>query len=544
MIIYISKKKIKAMKKITYLAILLLFNLSFGQETIGLIFEDINAELADGYTLFKPTSDQRVFLINNCGEVVNEWTFSGNNARNAYLLENGNLLQSSTLQADIRDWNNNLLWSLDYQAFFGWTIHHDIAPLPNGNFLVMIRDIYSDTEMFALGFANAYVNAVQVLERIVEIEPVGTNSANIVWEWKLIDHMVQDFDSTKPNFGVVANNPQLYDVNYNNGNGSNPIHANAIDYNPNLDQIAVSARHLSEVFIIDHSTTTAEAASHSGGVYGKGGDFLWRWGNPEVYDQGTAADRKLGRQHDIKWITEGPHAGKMSVFSNDGYGSDITASSVHIIDPSHTNGVYSMSADKFLPTTYDWSWDGTIMSVPMHAAAQSGFQVLSNGNALICESDIGRLTEINSAGDVIWVYRIPVGAGVEYAQFDEPVGNGSFRAHRYPTDYPGFNGVTFNNTGKIEDINALTDDCVNRLSIDEVQLVDLKVYPNPTQGIVNFEFNEVIDTIEVFNLTGQSVLIVKESNRIDLSSFSNGLYMVKLSTGASTKFVKVLKDNN
>jgi len=518
-------------------------SISFGQETIGLIFDDINAEKAEGYTLFKPTSDDNVYLINNCGEVVNQWAFSGSNARNAYLLENGNLLQSSGLQVEIRDWNDNILWGITFQDEFGWRIHHDIEPLPNGNFLVLVRQSLTDTEMFAEGLDTSYNNPTLVLERIIEIEPVGTDSANIVWEWRLIDHIVQDFDNTKPNFGVVADNPQLYNINYDNGNGSNPIHANAIDYNEDLDQIAVSARHLSEVFIIDHSTTTAEAASHSGGTYGKGGDFLWRWGNPEAYGQGTATDRTLGKQHDIKWITEGPHQGKMSVFCNDGYGSNLTASSVHIIDPSDTNGVYAMSADKFLPVTYDWSWDGTIMSEVMHAAAQSGFQVLPNGNALICESDIGRITEINSAGDVIWVYRIPVGAGVEYAQFDEPIGNGSFRAHKYPLDYPGFNGVTFNNTGKIEDINSLTDDCVNRLSIDNVELAEFRVYPNPTAGIVNFEFTQAIDLIEVYDITGQKVLTTSNSNSIDLGRFANGMYMIKLSLGLSSKIVKVVKDN-
>lgn len=533
------------MKNFTFLTLLfLLFNVSFSQETIGLIYDDINEEKADGYTLFKPTSDQRVFLIDNCGEVINEWTFSGSNARNAYLLENGNLLQSSTLQADIRDWDNNLIWSLDYEDTFGWTIHHDIEPLPNGNFLVLVRDIYSDVEMSALGMSAAYINAVTVLERIVEIEPVGTNSANIVWEWKLIDHLIQDFDNTKPNFGVVADNPQLYNVNYDNGNGSNPIHANAIDYNEDLDQIIVSARHLSEVFVIDHSTTTADAATSSGGLYGKGGDFLWRWGNLEVYDKGTASDRTLGRQHDVKWITEGPHQGKISVFSNDGYGSNMTASSVHIIDPNGVNGVYGLDASgKFLPATYDWSWDGTIMGLVMHAPAQCGFQTLPNGNALINESDIGRITEINSNGDVIWVYRIPVGAGVEYTQFSEPVGNGAFRAHRYPSDYPGFDGVTFNNTGKIEDINSLTDDCVNRLSIEETTLAEFKAYPNPTRGEVNFEVNQPIDLIEVYTITGQKVLSNASSDKIDLTNLSNGMYMLKLYIGNTNEYVKVLKDN-
>lgn len=532
------------MKKsiILILFLIISFKLSFAQETIGLILDDVNQEKSDGYTLIKPTSDSRVFLINNCGEVVNEWTSVATNTRNVYLLESGNLLQSNTLQAEMRDWNNNLLWSLDYQSYFGWSIHHDIEPLPNGNFLVMIRDIYSDIEMFALGHANAYVNAVNVLERIVEIEPVGTSDANIVWEWKLIDHLIQDFDSSKPSFGVIADNPQRYNVNYNNGNGSNPIHANAIDYNPVLDQIALSARHLSEVFILDHSTTTTQAATNSGGIYGKGGDFLWRWGNPEVYNQGNVSDRKLGRQHDIKWILDGPDAGKLSVFSNDGYGSDLTASSIHIIDQNANNGVYSMDAGRFLPNDYYWSWDGTIMSEVMHAGAQCGVQILPNGNALINESDIGRISEVTNIGDVVWVYRIPVGGDTNFDQFSEPTGNGSFRAHRYPENYPGFNGVTFNNTGKIENINVISDNCVNALSIDDQNLIGLTVYPNPTKGFLNFNFHAPIDLIEVFDLSGKSVLTSSNSNHVNIESLEQGLYVVKISTNKKTKFIKIAKD--
>mmetsp|Transcript_2085 Transcript_2085/g.4307 ORF Transcript_2085/g.4307 Transcript_2085/m.4307 type:complete len:531 (-) Transcript_2085:44-1636(-) len=530
------------MKKIIVLILLSTFYVSHSQETLGLILDDVNGAKSDGYTLFSPRSDDRVFLIDNCGEVLNQWDFSGRKGVSSYILENGNLLQSSRFDADIRDWDNNILWGINYEDTFGFEIHHDIEPLPNGNFLVLVRDVYSDIEMFAEGLDTSYFLETLVLERILEIQPVGTDSAQIVWEWKLFDHLVQNFDNTKPNFGVVADHPELLDMNFDNGNGSNLIHANALDYNEDLDQLAFSSRSLSEVFVIDKSTTTAEAASHTGGTYGKGGDFLWRWGNPEVYDQGTAADKTLGRQHDIKWITEGPTQGMMSVFSNDGYGDDFFASSIHIIDQSDVNGVYTLNSGKFLPQNYVWSWDGVIMGEVMHAGAQSGVQILSNGNALINESDIGRLTEVDPAGNILWVYRIPVGNDVNFDQFSEPEGNGAFRAHRYPTDYIGFSGVTFNNTGIIEDQNTISSDCVNRLSIDDEALNNLSVYPNPTSGILNFRFERPIDQVQVYSITGQRVLSKSTTDFINLSALDQGIYIVELVVDNTSEFIKVLKD--
>ena len=90
------------------------------------------------------------------------------------------------------------------------------------------------------------------------------------------DHYIQDFDPAQLNYGVVSEHPELFDINLPELNSSNSNsthdwnHFNSIDYHPELDQILISTRNSDEIWILDHSTTTEEAASHSI-AYGKGG---------------------------------------------------------------------------------------------------------------------------------------------------------------------------------------------------------------------------------------------------------------------------------
>ena len=177
--------------------------------------------------------------------------------------------------------------------------------MKNGNILILCWEYKSLSESIAAGRdPNSMIDNELWSTYILEVEPIGIDSINIIWEWHLWDHLVQDFDSTKQNFGVVSQNPQRLDINYYFGNGKNDwLHCNSIDYNEDLDLIVIGSRALSELYIIDHSTTTIQASSNSGGNSDKGGDFLYRWGNPQAYDAVSTAQKLFG-QHDVHWIDD------------------------------------------------------------------------------------------------------------------------------------------------------------------------------------------------------------------------------------------------
>ncbi|MDG1333026.1 MAG: aryl-sulfate sulfotransferase [Crocinitomicaceae bacterium] len=472
--------------------------------TVGLVYA--GGGISEGYTLFSPEQNNEVYLIDNCGEVINSWTFSENPGLTCYLLENGTLLRAGTDSLEIRSWDNTLIWSYELTSP-NENQHHDIEPLPNGNIFVISTDKYSSSEMVALGRNPSITNNNFRLEKIIEIEPVGMNQANVVWEWKFIDHLIQDADSTKPNYGVIADHPELLDINYDNGHTGDWVHLNGIDYNDQLDQIIISARHLGEIYIIDHSTTALEAAVHAGGVSNRGGDFLWRWGNNSVYQQGTINDQLLFEQHDAKWVLEGyPNEGKISLFNNGGDGTN-SFSSIHLIEPEIVGNSYGMASNQFLPMTYDWSWNGTLLGVPLFANKKCGVQSLQNGNFMITQTQLGQAYEINSLGELVWSYKNPHGTLV-YSQNDiiPNEANTIFRAEKYTPDFPGFSGITLTASGPIENFNDLSEACTIDLGVENDYQSIIYIENPVSEGLIKFN-NEVEDlSLVVFNSAGRIVL--------------------------------------
>ena len=535
-------------KNILLLILIFVCQLGSAQTTAGLLYHDEN--VSDGYTLFTPLKNNETYLINNCGEKINQWTFTEIPGATCYLLPNGNLMRAGQNNIETRDWNNNIVWTYATTAN-GIMQHHDIHPLPNGNVLCVVTDTYSLAAITALGRNPAITGANLKLDKLVELHPTGLNTATIVWEWKFKDHLIQDFDATKLNFGVVGDHSELLDVNYSNGNTVDYIHVNGIDYNATLDQIIISGRHLNEIYIIDHSTTTAQAAGHTGGTSNHGGDFLWRWGNPEVYKQGTVADKKLFLQHCSQWVENGYlDEGKITVFNNGAPASNQTFTSIVMLQPEIVGGVYTKSANKFNPVTYDWSWNGSILGVTVFEDKQCGMHALPNGNMIIAETSQGRVSEITKAGNVLWSYKNPTGPIVSgsptiYSQFSSvPVGdNGFFRAEKYPANFAGFAGqnMTPNTSAIIENQNSLSVACTAALGNEDFNAQNLFILNPVKNNTIQFNKNITADFITVYDTNGRLIYSQNsfDGNKIEIN-LSTAVYFMQIQQGSITKKLKIV----
>ena len=88
------------------------------------------------------------------------------------------------------------------------------------------------------------------------------------------------------------------------------------------------------------------------------------------------------------------------------------------------------------------------------------------------------------------------------------------------------------------------NDCGSHVGVAEVSESNVRLYPNPTNGILNIESNGEM-TISVMNILGQKVLetTATDNTTIDLSGFESGIYMVRVMTenGMMTEKVNVRK---
>jgi hypothetical protein len=425
-----------------------------------------DADLAQpyaGYNLFAPLGDTTTYLIDNSANVIRSWASDYTPGNSVYLRSTGHLLRTGAVGNSTFptgggggivqefSWCGDLLWEFEHSTD-QYVLHHDIEPMPSGNVLMIAWELKTQAEALATGRDPGLLGTSGLYpDKIIEVRPTGPNSGEIVWQWHVWDHLVQDYDAARPNFGVVADHPELIDLNHADGPNPSWSHVNSVDYNADLDQILLSARGFSEFWIIDHSTTTAEAAGHTGGNSGMGGDLLYRWGNPATYAAGSANDQQLFVQHDAHWIAADlPGAGNILVFNNGDGRPDGDYSSVdEITPPVNPDGTYTLvPGAAYGPAAPVWSY---IADPPasFYADHISGAQRLANGNTLICDGPSGHVFEVTNAGDVIWEYTHGGGPATQI-----------FRCERYGLDFPGFfDPVDLNRDGVVDglDVEFLTN---------------------------------------------------------------------------------------
>lgn len=447
-----------------------------------------------GYTLIAPVNSTQVHLVALDGTVAHTWETGLAPGAWSYLLDDGTLLRCARNDDAPKFKGGGIGGILQRLAPDGTVLwrhriaddeqnqHHDLEPLPNGNFLLIAWERKSAEEAIALGRHPQGVGEPGLWpDAVLELEPTPPEGARVVWKWHAWDHLVQDVDPAKPNYGELAAHPGRIDINadfepeeseeerrereemerqmaaigYAGGeepeedaprDGPAPdrfektgdwLHCNAVAYHAELDLIVLSSPRLSEIFVIDHSTTIEEAASSSGGRHGRGGELLWRWGNPVMHGAGGASDQRLFAQHDPTWVG-GADAPRVLVFDNgSGRPGDVGYSRVlELALPfSPATGFDVPERGKHGPAAPAWSYEDR---GNFYSAFISGAQRLPNGNTLVCSGASGRVFEVTASGELVWEYLNPHGGDVkppEHAGNAPPLA--LFRATRLAPDHPG-----------------------------------------------------------------------------------------------------------
>ena len=548
-------------KLIPIFLISLFFTFQGTSQTVGTLQNDESS--LQGYTFFSPFSGTKAWMVDNCGQLINSWDRGTHPGLAAYFLENG--LMMRTYKADLEgpftsasnagglelvDWNNNTVWHYEWNTPTALS-HHDAVFMPNGNILMLTWELVYADELIEMGRDpnEIAVEGYMWSEKIVEVEPVGSNDINIIWQWEIKDHYIQDFDTSKQNYGVVSEHPELFNINLPDLNSSNSNatrdwnHFNSIDYNESLDQVLVSVRNSDEIWIIDHSTTTAEAASHEGGRYGKGGDILYRWGNSSAYERAEINAQKLFGQHGVHWIKDDlTEAGKIMIFNNGNGRPERDYSTIEILTPPQdANGGYIISdPNPFGPDEPEWIY-GDQVGEDFYSPFLSNAQRLVNGNTLINSGSSGRIFEVDADRNTVWQYEIPLFADFPATQGGNINNNSNFRAYKYSADYAGFEGVDLTPGATIENgVNPIG--CEIFVNVEELEQnkfsIDFQYFPGENSLKILNPQNEKADLF-VFGVDGQFYQKEKINaleQTFQLSHNLKGIYFIQILTAQGESF--------
>ena len=550
------------MKYYQSLLFVLIMNYSLcSQQTVGTIFLD-SMQIEEGHTLFYPNNQSHVFLVDNCGELVNQWdltegSFAGikgelDSLGNLYVSSaNGALANQSSFGAggaggviEKYDWNSNLIWRyLDVDSV--QRQHHDFNVLPNGNILYIAWQRHFLEEIVEVGFDTLSHPQREIWsDSVIEYDP---DANQIVWQWNSWDHLIQDFDIIAKNYGIVAQSLGRIDINYQDHSFGRKdwLHSNGIDYLESRDQIVLSVRNFNELWIIDHSTTSEEAATSVGGNSGKGGDLLYRWGDANTYRKDSVdVQRKSFWQHDPDWVLS--EEGELGILFFNNYLNQERSEGqliVPVYDPISQCYLLDQDSIEYLPIEPIKTYSHPDIEKTFSTSASS-IQQLPNNNILMCAARQGRIFEITQEGDLVWEYLVPLKAGIPIVQgFELSLSdNFTFQASKYPVSYSKVQ-ESLGETIEIGSLPSYCDIAVSNNSTNQMESLQIKISPNPSNGnSINIDGlgTNFMNSYSLFNLSGIKIRsgLLGYQNTIDISDIKQGVYILKVGN-SSSKLVRL-----
>lgn len=429
------------------------------------------SDVQPGFLLIHEVNDRgdvqksgRTFLMDEEGNTVHEWPATNrlSEATVSYLLDDGTLMRTSSPHSwivmdgqfpigangtlSLHGKDGAILWEWSHFNLGDETLHHDYEIMPNGNILLICYDLVTSEEAQAMGWVRQMDREFIAFEKVYEIKPdFASGGCEIVWEWSIRDHFIQNVDPNLPNYGEPSQYPEKIDINWlqfkeQMFNSGQMFHMNAISYQPEDDVILLSSAIFGEIWIIDHSATREEVRGSRGGRYHRGGDIIWRWGNPQTHQAGTKADQSLFWQHNAHFLNDTvPHTGDILLYNNGmTRGADgrhepdqicmglITGAYTDILElklPRLENGQIATGVQPKI--VWDFNRDG---SKGLYSPFMSGAQRLTNGNTLMVQGCDKRIVEITPQNEVVMDFHV----------------GGAGRMHRiakYPPDHPGIKAL-------------------------------------------------------------------------------------------------------
>ena len=333
----------------------------------------------------------RAYLTNKTGEKLNVWNFDSKLGNDLELIKDGSLI--GLFKSDnvffsfggyggiVKKFNPSGILEWQYEVNNENELaHHDFEILPNGNVLLLVWERFTEEQAINFGFSGT---GEIFLEKIIEINP---DNDSVVWEWRSVDHLIQDFDSIKPNYGKISEYPQKIDLNYNQIENGDLMHANGLYYDQKRNLILLSVNFYSEIWAIPHQYDTEVNKTEKG-------DLAFRFGNPNAFD--SYGERILFNNHHPNIVSLHPESlDNFLIYMN---GSK-----------NNQSAVYEFAfPPKFETDPKDWSQPELVWQfsdVDLFSAKLSGCIRLPNGNTLICEGDYG-YWEVTKDKEVVWKYK-------------------------------------------------------------------------------------------------------------------------------------------